>query len=1087
MKKLTLILLAFLCFIVTDAQEKKDKDVFSESNFSGLKFRNIGPAFMSGRIADIAIHPKNNNIWYVAVGSGGVWKTVNSGTTWKPIFDAQESYSTGCVTIDKNNPNIVWVGTGENIGGRHVGYGDGIYLSKDGGSSWKNMGLKESHHISKIIIHPENSNIIWVAAQGPLWSKGGERGLYKSVDGGKTWKKTLGDSEWVGVTDILIDPRNANRLYAATWQRHRNVAAYMGGGPGTAIYKSEDGGVTWEKLSKGLPTSNMGKIGLAISPQKPDVIYAAIELDRRTGGVYKSTDRGASWTKQSDAVSGATGPHYYQELYACPHQFDRIYLVDVRMQISEDGGKTFKRMKEEFKHSDNHSLAFRKDDPNYLLVGTDGGIYETFDLTESWKYIPNLPLTQFYKVAVDDAEPFYNIYGGTQDNNTQGGPSRTDNLSGIRNSDWDVVLFADGHQPATEPGNPDIVYAEWQQGNLVRADRTTGEIVYIQPQPEEGEVYERFNWDAPILVSPHKPTRIYFASQRVWKSENRGDSWTAISGDLTRNQNRIELPIMEKTWSYDSPWDMGAMSNYNTVTSLAESPVQEGLIYAGTDDGIIQVTEDGGASWRKIEVGSLPGVPSTAFVNDIKADMFDANTVYVVLDNHKFGDLNPYLYKSTDKGKSWKSIKGNVPDKTLLWRIVQDHVKPELMFLATEFGIYFTINGGSKWIKFKGGVPTISFRDLAIQKRENDLVGASFGRSFYVLDDYSALREVSEEQLKQEATLFPVRKAWWYMQRSPLGRGQKGSLGAQLYTAPNPPFGAVFTYYIGKEYKTIAGLRKQKEKELTKENKNIPFPGWDKLDEEKLQEKPKIILTVKDIDGNVIRKVEGPTKKGFHRVSWDLRTASKRAVHENGGNSNWFPQGYMVEPGKYTVTLSKQIDGVVTSLSDPMEFEVAEMRKGALEGASTKEVVAFWKEIEELQGKLSAVSMALNETKKKIKLMEKALSRAEVDPAVLNSKIHHVKMELARMDIEFFGSKAKNEVGEKNNPTIYSRISAAQMGTMNSTYGPTPTHKRSLEIAQKEFIELKAHLVEIMDNKIPAIEKELIELGAPWIKGQPLP
>ncbi len=1087
MKKLTLILLALLCFTVTDAQEKKDKDVFSESNFSGLKFRNIGPAFMSGRIADIAIHPENDNIWYVAVGSGGVWKTVNSGTTWKPIFDAQKSYSTGCVTIDENNPNIVWVGTGENIGGRHVGYGDGIYLSKDGGSSWKNMGLKESHHISKIIIHPENSNIIWVAAQGPLWSKGGERGLYKSVDGGKTWKKTLGDSEWVGVTDIIIDPRNANRLYAATWQRHRNVAAYMGGGPGTAIYKSEDGGVTWEKLSKGLPTSNMGKIGLAISPQKPDVIYAAIELDRRTGGVYKSTDRGASWTKQSDAVSGATGPHYYQELYACPHQFDRIYLVDVRMQISEDGGKTFKRMKEEFKHSDNHSLAFREDDPNYLLVGTDGGIYETFDLTESWKYIPNLPLTQFYKVAVDDAEPFYNIYGGTQDNNTQGGPSRTDNLSGIRNSDWDVVLFADGHQPATEPGNPDIVYAEWQQGNLVRADRTTGEIVYIQPQPEEGEVYERFNWDAPILVSPHKPTRIYFASQRVWKSENRGDSWTAISGDLTRNQNRIELPIMEKTWSYDSPWDMDAMSNYNTITSLAESPVQEGLIYAGTDDGIIQVTEDGGVNWRKIEVGSLPGVPSTAFVNDIKADMFDANTVYVVLDNHKFGDLNPYLYKSTDKGKSWKSIKGNVPDKTLLWRIVQDHVKPELMFLATEFGIYFTINGGSKWIKFKGGVPTISFRDLAIQKRENDLVGASFGRSFYVLDDYSALREVSEEQLKQEATLFPVRKAWWYMQRSPLGRGQKGSLGAQLYTAPNPPFGAVFTYYIGKEYKTIAGLRKQKEKELTKENKNIPFPGWDKLDEEKLQEKPKIILTVKDMDGNVIRKVEGPTKKGFHRVSWDLRTASKRAVRENGGNFSWFPQGYMVEPGKYTVTLSKQIDGVVTNLSDPMEFEVAEMRKGALEGASTKEVVAFWKEIEELQGKLSAVSMALNETKKKIKLMEKALSRAEVDPAVLNSKIHNVKMELARMDIEFFGSKAKNEVGEKNNPTIYNRISAAQMGTMNSTYGPTPTHKRSLEIAQKEFIELKAHLVEIMDNKIPAIEKELIESGAPWIKGQPLP
>jgi hypothetical protein len=494
---------------------------------------------MSGRIADIAIHPQNRNIWYVAVGSGGVWKTMNAGTTWTPIFDNQTSYSIGCVTIDENNPNIVWVGTGENIGGRHVGYGDGVYLSKDAGKSWENMGLKKSEHISKIVIHPENSNIVWVAVQGPLWSKGGERGLYKTVDGGKTWRKTLGDDEWVGVTDIVIDPRNPDRLYAATWQRHRNVAAYMGGGPGTGIFKSENGGELWDTLKNGLPTSNMGKIGLAISPQKPDVIYAAIELDRRTGGVYKSTDRGASWTKQSDAVSGATGPHYYQELYACPHNFDKLYLVDVRMQVSEDGGKTFNRMKEEFKHSDNHSLTFLKDDPNYLLVGTDGGIYETFDGTENWRYIPNLPITQFYKLAVDDAEPFYNIYGGTQDNNTQGGPSRTDDVRGIANSDWEVVLFADGHQPATEPGNPDIVYAEWQQGNLVRVDRTTGEFVYIQPQPEEGEVYERFNWDAPILVSPHKPTRIYFASQRVWKSENRGDSWTAISGDLTKNENRI--------------------------------------------------------------------------------------------------------------------------------------------------------------------------------------------------------------------------------------------------------------------------------------------------------------------------------------------------------------------------------------------------------------------------------------------------------------------------------------------------------------------------------------------------------------------
>ena len=493
------------------------KSLLVDSTFNGLKFRNIGPGFMSGRIADIAIHPEDFSTWYVAVGSGGVWKTVNSGTTWTPLFDQQSVYSIGCVTIDANDPNRIWVGTGENIGGRHVGYGDGIYLSQDGGSTWSNMGLKKSEHISKILVHPKNSDVIMVAAQGPLWSKGGERGFYKSMDGGKTWNKTLGDDEWTGVTDIVMDPRNPDLIYAATWQRHRTVAAYMGGGPGTAIYRSTDGGNTWSKLTKGLPNSNMGKIGLAISPQQPDVLYAAIELNRRTGGIYKSTDKGSSWIKQSNAVSGATGPHYYQELYASPHQYDRIYLMDTQTQVSEDGGKTVSRVNVVNRHVDDHAMAFRADDPDYLLFGTDGGLYESYDLGKSWRFIENLPVTQFYKVAVDDAEPFYNIYGGTQDNSTQGGPSRTDNVHGIQNSDWKIVLDWDGHQPATEPGNPDIIYAERQQGNISRVDITTGEVVDIQPQPGPDDPHERYNWDAPILVSPHNPTTIFFASYRVWK------------------------------------------------------------------------------------------------------------------------------------------------------------------------------------------------------------------------------------------------------------------------------------------------------------------------------------------------------------------------------------------------------------------------------------------------------------------------------------------------------------------------------------------------------------------------------------------
>jgi photosystem II stability/assembly factor-like uncharacterized protein len=833
----------------------------------------------------------------------------------------------------------------------------------------------------------------------------------------------------------------------------------------------------------------MAKIGMAISPQNPDVIYAAIELDRRSGGLYRSADRGGSWKKMSDAVSGGTGPHYYQELYACPHQFDRIYLMDVRFQVSDDGGANFRRVKGEWKHVDHHAMAFRMDDPDYLLVGNDGGIYESFDLAENWRFMANLPVTQFYKVALDDAEPFYNVYGGTQDNNTQGGPSRTDNVHGIRNADWFVTLFGDGHQPATEPGNPDIVYSEMQQGYLARIDRTNGEIVIVQPQPRAGEGPERFNWDSPILVSPHSPTRLYFASQRVWRSENRGDGWTPISGDLTRNEERIELPIMDKVQSWDSAWDFYAMSNYNTITSLAESPLKEGLIYAGTDDGLIQVTEDGGENWNAVEVGRLPGVPKTAFVNDIKADLFDENTVYVALDNHKFGDLNPYLLKSTNRGKSWKSIVGNIPERTLVWRIVQDHVKPELMFLGTEFGVYFTIDGGGKWIKLKGGVPTISFRDLAIQRRENDLVGATFGRGFYVFDDYSVLREVSEEQMTQEATLFPTRKAWWYIPRGVLSWNEKASQGASYFTAPNPPFGATFTYYLSEGLKTMEEVRKEKEKKLVKddEDADIPFPGWEKLAEETTQLKPTIWLTVKDANGEVVRRIKGPVKKGFHRVAWDLRYPATTATGTGQERGDRDSGGMMAGPGEYTVTLSKEVDGTITDLAGPMPFTVERLREGALEGAPPEEVAAFWKELSDMNRSVSALAVALGKARGRVEAMRSALARTPAAPGDLDSQLYDIREALLELDEKLNGHPAKRRVGESSPPSIRGRLRFAMGGVRMSTYGPTPNIRNSFDIAKSEFGDFKTALENLLYERIPAMEKALMDAGAPWIEGQPIP
>lgn len=1069
--------------------ESSMDSLYVSKNFEALKFRNIGPAMMSGRVADIAIDPMDESTWYVAMGSSGIWKTSNAGITWAPIFDDQGSFSIGCLTINPQNHHQIWAGTGENVGGRHTSIGDGLYKSEDGGAHWKKMGLEASEHISKIIIHPMDASKIWVAVQGPLWSSGGERGLYKSDDGGLSWTKKLGDDEWTGVTDLMIDPRNPNRLYAATWQRHRTVAAYMGGGPKTAIYKSEDGGESWNKLTNGLPSETMGKIGLALSPQKPDVIYAAIELNRRKGGVYKSTDRGESWVKQSDAVSGATGPHYYQELWASPHQFDRLYLADNRMQVSDDGGKTFRRMKNVHKHVDNHAVAFKKNDPEYLLVGCDGGVYETFDGEENWRFMANLPTLQFYKVAVDDAFPFYNIYGGTQDNNSLGGPSRTDNIHGITNADWFMTLFADGHQSATEPGNPDIMYAEWQEGNLVRVDRTTGEIVYIQPQPAENDAHERFNWDAPILISPHQPTRLYFASQRVWKSEDRGDSWTPISIDLTRDEDPITLPIMGKTQSWDAPWDIYAMSNYNTITSLAESPVQEGLIYAGTDDGIIQISENGGENWRKIEVSQLPNCPKTAFVNDIKADLFDANTVYVALDNHKYGDYNPYLFVSRNRGKTWQSMTGDLPKRRMVWRLVQDHVDSKLFFLGTEFGLYFSPDAGKRWIQLKGGLPTISFRDLAIQKRENDLVCASFGRGFFVLDDYSALRSVNSDLADNPATLFTPRDAWWYMPKKVLGGSPKGIQGASYYAAPNPDFGATFTYFINNEIKTKYELRTDAENELIKNNESIPFPGWDSLEVETHELEPMVWLFIRDSQGSILRKIKANRTKGMHRLSWNLRFPPTNAIQLGNIDAeiNSENSGYLAAPGTYSAELVLQQNGKTEILSPAVSFEVKPLYAGYLKGDTPQEVAAFWRTLEDFQRDLSATRISLNQANKRMKAIELAMVRSGDDFSELYSKWYVLREQLLALDRELNGYTTRNSIGANNPVTLNDRIGAVQIGVFASTYGPTPTHLKSFEIAQQSHHKLKDQLVQILENELPLLEQQLSDLNAPWIEGQPIP
>ncbi len=1066
-------LIALVLLPAAELAAQEGGSTLSATDLSALELRNIGPAINGGRIADIDIHPENPNIWYVGVGSGGVWKTVNAGTTWTPIFDDQPSYSIGSVAIDPGDPSTVWVGTGENIGGRHVGFGDGVYRSTDGGRTWRNMGLEGSQHISTMLVHPEDSDVLWVSVQGPLWTPGGQRGLYKTTDGGETWRRVLGGDDWIGVTDIVMDRRDPDVLYAATWERHRTVAAYLGGGPGSGVHKSTDGGETWRELTTGLPTSNMGKIGLAISPQDPDNVYAAIELDRRTGGLYRSMNRGGSWTKMSDAVSGGTGPHYYQELYASPHRFGRLYLVSNVTQISDDHGASFRFMNLETKHSDDHAIAFRKGDPNYLLVGSDGGLYETYDDMETWRFLSNLPLMQYYKISVDDAEPFYHVFGGTQDNGSNGGPSRTDKEEGIRNADWFKTLGADGHDSATEPGNPNIIYAETQQGGLHRVDRITGDQVFIQPQAREGEGFERYNWDAPIEISPHDPTRIYFASQRVWRTDDRGDSWRPISGDLTRNQERITLPIGGRRQSWDNPWDVSAMSNYNTVTSLGESPLVEGLIYAGTDDGLLQVTEDGGENWRRIEVGSIPGVPATAFVNDIKADLFDESTVYVALDNHKYGDFRPYLVKSTDRGRSWASIAGNLPDRHLVWRMVQDHVQPNLLFAATEFAIFFTVDGGTEWIELEGGAPTISFRDIDIQRTHNDLAAGSFGRGIFILDDYTPLRELSAEVLSREAALFSTRTAYWYVPKE-LSESQ----GDADYRAENPPFGAVFTYHLRDGYTSKEAERKERERDVG-EVEDVPFPGWDALEGEMREQGPTVQVVVRDAAGSVIDRVDGPTSAGLHRVSWDLEHAPQGLVDlESPGGGG----GFLALPGTYAATLVKIEEGEVTELAGPIRFEVEPLREGTLPRVSNEAVASFRAEVVALERDLDRAETLIDEQIQKVEALQTALARAERPDPELASRLYEARLELLELREALEGSEAKDEIGERDPPTPDDRLDVGQDG-LDTTYGPTQLHRRTVEAGRNELVAIRGQIDRMAEQVVPELERAVEATGAPPVEG----
>ncbi|MDX2474644.1 MAG: glycosyl hydrolase [Candidatus Krumholzibacteria bacterium] len=1060
-----------------------DEGPWNSGDFSGLGFRNIGPAIASGRIADFAVDPRNSFHYYVSVSAGGVWETHNAGVTYEPIFDSEGSYSIGCMTLAPTNPDVVWVGSGENNSQRSVAYGDGVYKSVDGGQSWNNMGLKRSLHIGRVIVHPADENVVFVAAMGPLWGPGGDRGVYKSVDGGENWELVFEIDENTGVVDLVMDPTDPDVLYAASYQRRRHIWTLINGGPGSGIHKTTDGGRTWTELSSGLPDVDMGRIGLAISPAAPRTVYAIIEAADDKGGFFRSTDAGESWQKMSDHVAGS--PQYYNELVADPFNADRIYSQDTFLQVTEDGGKTWNRLSVRSKHVDDHALWIDPANTDHLLTGCDGGVYETFDRGSNWRFAANLPITQFYRVAVDYDEPFYNVYGGTQDNNTIGGPSRTTFGHGISNREWFFTLGGDGFEPAIDPTNPNIVYCQWQYGNLNRYDKASGENLYIQPAAEEGEVL-KWNWNSALIISPHNHKRLYYACQKVFRSDDMGHSWTKISEDLTSGIDRNKLEVMDRVWGVDTVAKNNSTSFWGSIIAMSESPLQEGLLVIGTDDGIIQWTDNDGADWHKTD--TFKGVPDNSYVSDVECSQFDAKVIFASFDNHKRDDFAPYVMKSTNGGKSWKSIAGNLPENGTVHSLAQDHVDADLIFAGTEFGVWFTRDGGKFWTELSAGMPTIACRDLDIQRRENDLVVATFGRGFYILDDYTPLRNLTPADLEKEAAFFPVKDALIYVPGNPIGGGKKGSQGDNFYRTDNPPFGAVFTYWLGEGPKSLKVQRKATEKELIEAEKPVYYPSWDDLREEDREHEPVLVATVRNAQGEVVRRFNAPGGKGLHRVAWDLRWPDISPVNLNrsGPSTPWddVPAGPLAMPGTYSMTLSQRVRGVDNNLAGPVEFQTRLLANNTTVTGDFGELLAFQKEAGELQRSVRGAVNTARDAQSRLNHIRQAINDTPTLDRSLLDEVDGLETQLKDMLITLQGDGAISDRSEPTTPSITGRAGMIMWTSRDITSPPTATMRKNMEIAAGQFGPLLQELTALVVTDLKSLEDRLEAAGAPHTPGR---
>ena len=1029
-----LIVIFIICFASLAVAQDKNVNKLDETFLKNLQFRSIGPAIMGGRIDDIAVVESNPSIYYVGAATGGVWKTVNNGTTFEPIFDTQSNTSIGDIAIAPSDPNIIWVGTGEANNRQSSSWGDGIYRSLDGGKTWTNMGLRDTKHIGRVVVDSRDPNIVYVAALGHLWGPNKERGVFKTTDGGKTWSNVLFVNEDTGVIDLAIDPQSPMTLYAAAYQRRRTPWGFNGGGPGSAIYRTVDGGANWTKLTKGLPEGTTGRIGLDVYRGNPNTVYALVENAK--GGVFRSDDRGDNWRKVSELDSR---PMYYSQIRIDPNNDQRVWQLAANMYNSEDGGKTWVSNIVQRIHGDFHALWIDPANSNHVLAGSDGGLHASYDRGRTWDFINTIPLGQFYEVSMDNQKPFW-VYGGLQDNGSWSGPSGTLNQEGITNDDWYRTGGGDGFYSVVDPTDPTVVYVESQNGSMSRLEMKTGERKSIKPESRPGEKRYRFDWNSPIVISPFNNQTIYFEGNRVFKSTDRGNTWT-WSDDLTKDQDREKLPIMGALPDKNMLSRHDGQETFGQIVTFAESPIKEGLLYAGTDDGNLQISRDGNRTWKNI-TANIPGVPKNTYVSRIVPSRYAEGTAYLTLDGHRADDYSTYVFVTNDFGQSWKSIKSNLPAGVTA-RVIREHPRNQnLLFLGTEFGAYVSFDRGARWTRLQGNLPMVRVDDIQIHPRDNAMVLATHGRSIWVLDDLSPLERAADSVLASDIHLFDVALATHFRLY-----GRKGNIGHKWFTAPNPPYGAVINYY--------------------------------------LKDKPKddVKITITNSAGTVVRELKGPKEAGLSRVVWDLRLNSPAPPPEGageGGGGGFFGQsrGPRVQPGTYTIKIvagDKTANGTVAVQEDP-RIQIVEADRGKLNDAIAR-VYALQKSADAARKTMRSLNTQITALQTSLKDNPEVSKQTNDSIQKLADQLNQIQKKLvAPPDTGGAGPALPDEPRP-----LLSQINGLAGGLDSYTAAPTADEMVRIDDLAKQLNDLIAELNKFVETDVANLNKQLREGGLQFL------